>query len=191
MRLFVAIAIPEPTRRRIVESVRPFASLATQTTWCRSEQLHITLAFIGDVAPAFLPHLRQTLDEVCAGVTALPCRVAHYGYFGSSRQPKVIWAGVEPAFELTLLHEQLWRALRKLGYQEKGTSFHPHVTLARCKGGAINKALLAEMERNEDDVFGEWLVDKVTLFASKPSPRGSIYRALNTSPLRTAPLGSS
>lgn len=182
MRLFAAIAPPQGVRALMSRACQTLAPLSDQTVWCKPEQLHITLAFIGESPPAFQPHLWQALDRACAVVPAMDCRAAGFGFFGSRRSPTFLWAGVEPAEDLEMLHDRLWKALEALGYKRQERRFHAHVTLARCKGRARNKAVLEVMERMEDDVFGEWCAEGVTLFESKPSPRGQIYRALHTSP---------
>ena len=151
-------------------------------TVCANGQLHVTLAFIGEAAPTFLPHLRQALDRDCAGVPALPCRAAGFGYFGSRRSPTVLWAGVEPAEQLESLHERLWQTLEPLGYEKPSPRFHPHITLARCKVRARNKAVLDAMDLSEDAVFGNWTAAGATLYESKLTPRGPRYHAVHTAP---------
>ena len=182
MRLFIAITVPAEIRRQLEAVCRPFAALAAQTVWCKPEQFHVTLAFIGEAAPAFLPHLRQALDRACASVPALACRAAGFGYFGSRRSPAVLWAGVEPAEELEALHDLLWRTLEPMGYERPSPRFHPHITLARCKERARNQAVLDAMDQSEDDVFGDWTAGGATLYESKLTPRGPLYHALHTAP---------
>ena len=51
MRLFMAITVPHEIRQRLSKVCAPFAAQAVDTVWCKPEQLHVTLAFIGEAVP--------------------------------------------------------------------------------------------------------------------------------------------
>lgn len=182
MRLFIALKAPELIRKRLYDICAPFRECAETTVWSKPEQFHITLAFIGDAAPAFLPHLRQRLDRACAVVPAFDCHVAGYGFFGSRRSPTVLWAGIEPADALEALHKHFWKMLEPLGYEKPSPRFHPHITLARCKARARNKALLDAMDESETHTLGDWRSEGATLYESRRTSHGPLYRAIHTSP---------
>lgn len=182
MRIFTAIAIPHEIRQSLSRACVPFAALAEAATWCKPEQYHVTLAFIGDAAPAFLPHLRLALDRACADVSAPVCRIAGYGFFGSRRTPTALWAGVEPAEELEALHELLWRTLEPLGYERPRPQFHAHITLARCKARARNKEVLDAMDVSDVGGFDPWTAAGVTLYESQLTRQGPRYQTLHTAP---------
>lgn len=94
------------------------------------ERLHLTLHFLGDVAPAALPSLRQALQVPWAG-----CTLAFDGAAVWPGGIAVLEAGrVPPA--LLALHEALGEALRSCGLPVEGRRFRPHVTLARRAQGA-------------------------------------------------------
>lgn len=179
MRLFIAIELPTEVRHRLAAACAPFQSLAENATWTRSDQLHLTLAFIGDAAPTFLPHLENTLDSACAAVPAFACRATGFGFFGSRRNPTVLWAGVEPADRLEEIHEHLWHALEPLGYEKPSSRFHAHLTLARCRERSKNKAVLDAMDETDATDFGAWTPPSITLFESRQKQRGVEYRPVH------------
>ena len=58
MRLFVAVEIPFSVRDNLAALIRDMRAIAPQPKWVRAENLHITLKFIGETAPARLDAIR-------------------------------------------------------------------------------------------------------------------------------------
>jgi 2'-5' RNA ligase len=179
MRLFVAIKLSVEARRALETACAPFHALAQDCAWSNPEQLHVTLAFLGDCAPAFLPHLTRMIDAVCKPVEPVTCRAVGFGYFGSRRYPSVIWAGVEPAEWIESLHHSLWQSFSKLGYERPSAPFDSHITLARCKDRTRNAALLEALDAAETENLGQWDALGMTLFESRRNSHGTSYRTLH------------
>jgi len=179
MRLFIAFELNPVVRRALVDACTPFHPLAQNCTWYKADKLHVTIAFLGDAAPSFLKHLTHAIDTVCGQVEPIPCRVAGFGFYGSRRYPSVLWAGVEPAAVIETLHDRLWHALGKLGYEKPSAPFDPHITLARCESRTRNAALLEALDVAPADDFVQWTAAGVTLFESRLSPRGAVYCTLH------------
>jgi 2'-5' RNA ligase len=183
MRAFLAIALPDEVKARLTEAIKRLTPLAEGVTWCKRDQLHLTLAFLGEVSPAILPHVTAASERVCAALPAFDCRAYGLGFFGNKRNPKVLWAGVDPSPELEALHEGLWKELKKFGFEDKEGEFRPHITLGRCREAARNHPVIEAMADDEDVAFGEWDVKRVTLYESRLTPQGAVYRNLGHIPL--------
>ena len=117
------------------------------------EKIHLTLAFLGAIAPERVAAARDAADAVRGSAFELVLDRA-----GTFRRAGVAWAGpsrVDPALER--LQESLARALRDRGFDLEARPFAPHVTLAR----RIDRAL---------DVSGfapvSWTVDSFELARS-------------------------
>ncbi len=178
MRAFLALALPDDVKDRLTGTIKRLAPSAIDVTWCKRDQLHLTLAFLGEVSPAILPHVTAAAERVCLARPAFTCRAYGLGYFGSKRNPKVLWAGMELSAELEALHEDLWTELKKFGYEDKEGDFRPHITLGRCREAARNHPLVEAMDADEDVAFGEWETKRVTLYESRLTPQGALYRNL-------------
>ena len=90
-RLFVAIDLPESTRQLL-------ASLDPQirgVRWIEPTQMHLTLAFFGDVADDIELALREKLGAIEFGAFFLP--IVGIGTFPAMGAPKIIWIGVGQA----------------------------------------------------------------------------------------------
>src|SRR5919204_2391741 len=90
-RLFIAIDLPEPTCQLLtlldpkIRGVR----------WIDLAQIHLTLAFFGDVAGEIDLALRERLSAIEFGAFFLP--IAGVGMFSAKGAPKIIWIGVGKA----------------------------------------------------------------------------------------------
>ena len=144
--------------------------------------LHLTLAFLGDVVATRIAALHAIGSAVASAVPAFTLTLDRVGAFGDGG---IAWAGTSAApRELERLVQLLGGALAQGGFPTERRAFHPHVTLARrCRShaGAGTTASIA------------WNVEGITLNASERSPRGPRYCELGAWPLglRTTDSGAS
>ena len=178
MRVFLAIAVPDGVKAQLLKAIERLAPAATDVKWSTKDQFHLTLAFLGEVSPAILPHVREAIARVCSGKPAFTCHAYGLGFFGSKRNPQTVWAGVDPVPELETLQENLCAQLKKFGFENKEADFRPHITLGRCRESARNHDLIRAMDADEDIEFGEWEATRITLYESRLTPRGPVYRNL-------------
>jgi len=181
MRLFAAIDLPESVRGLLAQRGRTLGTeLKLRPRWVASENLHLTLVFLGRAERGSLPGVEGAMRRAATTIEPFRLRVSAGGAFPPSGRARVLWAGVDPIGEVTSLHEALRGELEAAGVGAADASrFHPHVTLARCRPplvrALVDRAL--EMLRNLDsepfDVAG------VTLYESHTLPTGARHEALN------------
>jgi 2'-5' RNA ligase len=169
--------MPEDTAARLAGLVRglPVGRRVPE------ENLHLTLAFLGEVADAGLEELHDALS----GLRAVPVelRFEGLGVFGDDR-PRALWAAVADDPELDDLHRQIGRAARKAGLAPEARRFVPHVTLARLKGQREDAAPLARFlaDRGGASVPPVRAV-AISLMSSRLRPEGAVYEELARYPL--------
>src|SRR5258708_6460376 len=98
MRIFIALDIDDAIRTRIelfMDGVRGFAPDAR---WVRPESLHVTLKFIGNKSAQEVEQIKQALIRIPASITEISFR--GYGFFPTSKAPRVFWVGVEAGPQL-------------------------------------------------------------------------------------------
>jgi 2'-5' RNA ligase len=178
MRVFLAISIPDDVKARLAAASQRLAPVAVDVTWRKRDQFHLTLAFLGEVSPAILPHLTAAAERVCAARPAFVCRAYGFGFFGTKRNPRTLWAGVAPTPALDSLYDGLWGELMKFGYENNEIEFRPHITLGRSRESTRNHPVVQAMAADEECAFGEWEVTRITLYESRLTPRGPVYRTL-------------
>ena len=168
-RLFVAIDLPESTRQLL-------ASLDPQirgVRWIDSAQMHLTLAFFGDVADKIDLALREKLNAIEFGAFFLP--ITGVGTFAAKGAPKIIWIGVGKAHpHLFQIYKRVHEAALGVGLEQELRPWHPHITIARCRDVSAH-SLRKFLQSNEDIDAGMVRVDAFHLYSSKLTPAGPIH----------------
>ena len=133
MRVFIALDIDDAIRARLelfLDGVRGFAP---EARWVRPESTHVTLKFIGEKPSDAVEEIKQTLGGVRAG--AIDISLRGYGFFPTSKAPRVFWVGIGAGPELPALAKSVDEATAALGVPREEHEFSPHLTLAR-RGGS-------------------------------------------------------
>lgn len=127
LRLFFALNMDRSARREIVRlQTLMWGEDARGMT--RPENLHLTLAFLGNTDPARLEELRQILEQL--DVPLLSLRFDRIGVF-RREGGDIWWLGMGENRELQMLQAQLTKALGGAGFPVEERKFVPHLTLAR------------------------------------------------------------
>ena len=184
IRTFVAIQLPDGVRaalRDVQAELKP-AMPPNSMAWVRPENMHLTLRFLGGVAPAKLPALQSRLRAALTGSGPLDLICERLGCFPDLRFPRVVWAWVHDAEErLEELHRRVDEAVAEFAEKPAEPRFVGHITLARPK--QIKRAdagRLAEfVERAVNREFGLWTCREVELIQSELSAAGNRYTTLD------------
>ena len=122
MRLFVAIRLNKEMRNTLTDIQNQLRRLGVRGNYTPPENLHLTLAFIGDHPES------DSVLEVLEGLRFEPVelRLRGLGSFGG-----LWWAGLEESGELSSLVRQLRHALAHAGIPFDRKNFLPHITLVR------------------------------------------------------------
>jgi 2'-5' RNA ligase len=168
-RLFVAIDLPEPTRQ-LLTCLDPHIRGAR---WIDPAQMHLTLAFFDDVSDEIALALRERLSAIEFGAFFLPITGA--GMFPAKGPPKIIWIGVGNAHpHLFQIHKRVLEAALAAGLEPELRSWHPHITIARCRDVAP-QSLRKFLKANADLDAGMIRVEAFHLYSSKLTPAGPIH----------------
>jgi len=179
MRCFLAVEIPEEVKSSLNAVISDANKLGVAASFCRPEQLHITLLFLGEKSYAQVKEIQSRLSAL--DFPKFPVSIQGAGFFPNDDYVRVFWAGAEcKNNELQSLHNA---ACALLGEKPERV-FTGHVTLARIKGVQG----LPELKRFKDSLagrkFGEFTAGAVVLKKSTLGPQGAAYEDLNTFPLK-------
>jgi 2'-5' RNA ligase len=189
MRLFVGVELTDSVRDTAAHAARILQQKLgshLDARWVPSQNMHITVRFIGQVADDRVPAL---LDTLIVPVAFEPFEVEFgtYGKFPPRGGPRAIWIGLTKGLpSLTALHEDFNRRLAPLGYEPENRPYRAHLTLARIKNAraAAAKWIDAAFE-DLPPVTVAQRVETLTLFESRLSPRGPTYTNVRRLPLHT------
>lgn len=170
--MFFALWPPEEIAQQLAGIAAEFAEQAGGRP-TRQETIHLTLAFLGDIAVERLPDLQRVAGEVRASAFDLVL-----DRLGVWRHNRLFWTGcttTPPA--LADLSSSLVYALQAAGFAVASAKRHftPHITLVR-KVAALEAALPACEPLS-------WRCDKFVLVRSQLSVAGSAYRTIAEFPL--------
>lgn len=184
MRLFVAIEVPEPVRREVRRRVDAVRDRLPRARWVDTENVHLTLLFLGETPEADVPALAEKLREAFARCPPLDLRLAGGGTFPPGRPARVAWVGLEAPDELATLQADITRAaVESLGFEPEDRPYHPHVTLARCPDPWRREAIDKLKTAFTGNIGPPFVADHGVLFESKLSPKGARYRVVETFPM--------
>ncbi len=167
MRLFIAVGISDELREKLarLQGEIPREGLK----FVEKENLHITLAFLGEVDEAKKGELVRALGEIKSEKFSM--KLGGMGAFPSENYIRVVWVGVEGE-GLKKLHAQINEALRALNF--KTEKYSPHLTLARVKEKP-SAELRERIARNKEIPLGECEVNEFCLKKSTLTPKGPTY----------------
>ncbi len=134
MRLFFAVRLPagvQETLRPALEAGQRVAGASVGFT--RVEQLHFTLAFLGEQPEGAV----DRASEAAQAAIALPqfeLAISGRSAFPGMSRPRVLWLGAgEGAAPLRALAEKLCAGLRERGFALEDRPFRAHLTLGRVR----------------------------------------------------------
>lgn len=172
LRLFWAIDLPAEVKGLLAFLQARGRMLAPQASWPDTRNLHLTLAFLGEVPKSQVKKLLEAGREAVSLHQRFRLRTTELGGFPNSHTARVLWLGVEPEAATATLALELRRAMASLGQPTDEKPFKPHLTLARFK----TPMQVSLFERVPSSI--ELEVNEVLLYQSQLQPKGSLYTCL-------------
>jgi 2'-5' RNA ligase len=176
MRLFLAIALPPEDRSRLAQLQQELAAARADVKWVETENLHLTLRFLGEVPAAKMQLIGDVVQPVVAALAAPQLQLGGLGTFPSKGSPRVVWCGFERGDEeLRRLVEHLSDALEGIGFALEERRYTAHVTIGRVRGRHNSAALRRACETTGADAFEAHVVSEVVLIESRLDRSGPHY----------------
>ncbi len=187
LRAFIAIEIPPEIKKTIASEIASLHDSAGRAVrWVTTENIHLTLKFLGEISPASVELLSQALQAECEQHTPFEIAVSGLGCFPNSHRPRIIWIGLKIPPELNRLQHRLETATARMGYAAEDKPFSPHLTIGRIREQATSAELSnihAAFEKTHVGSLGTFTARAVHLFKSDLKPAGPVYTCLFSAPL--------
>lgn len=174
-RLFTALRLPPAVADALLDTQEGVDA----ARWQDDEQLHLTLAFLGEVDVRAADDLIAALARVPVPPFAVALRGV--GHFEHKGRVKALWAGVAPCPELHALQHRVAQACAMAGCPPIARRYVPHVTLARVSGPAPE--VPAWLARHALLAVPDFTVASFALYTSTLSPGGSHYTLVEQFPI--------
>ena len=128
MRLFIAINFGDETRARLVALRDQMRSRAKGGNFSRAENLHLTLAFLGECNEKQAEATKAAMRAICFRPFAVSFeRVGRFKRDGGD----LWWAGLSASETLVALQSELADRLLAAGLALEKRPYRPHITLGR------------------------------------------------------------
>ena len=167
MRLFIAIEPDEKIRNALCGVMDELKKSGARGNFSRRENLHLTLAFLGETAPNRLGQVKAAMDaarfEPFTLTLTAPGRFKRGG-------GDILWYGADGGEALAALRRALTDELVRHGFSPDDKPFRPHLTLAR---DAINAGRVPESARGMSQ-----RVESVALMKSERVSGALVYTKL-------------
>ncbi len=186
IRTFVAIELSAELRQALrgVQKQLKGAPGAYAVRWVSTDNLHLTLKFLGNVPRAQVDDLAKGLEEAATGITPFTLQAHGLGCFPNTRKPNVVWVGLEGEIaRIVELARRVEDALAARGIAREDKPFSPHLTLGRVNRDArqSDRAALGEaIQKFPPADYGPVPVQAVHLIQSDLRPGGAVYTVLRT-----------
>ena len=176
LRTFIAVEVDSALRSALAEIQQQLRPYAPDVKWVETENLHLTLKFLGDVDEAAMGDVVNAVERCAASSPAFVLNVVGCGAFPNLRNPRVIVAhGREPTDALADLHRTLEAALADLGFKRERRAFKPHLTIGRVRRRSPGRVFSEQLEARSHVAQGEQHVSAVAVMTSELTPTGPLY----------------
>ncbi|NLG88588.1 MAG: RNA 2',3'-cyclic phosphodiesterase [Clostridiaceae bacterium] len=130
MRIFYAIEFDEKTKELLSREQEKLKTRALKANMTRRENLHLTLRFIGEVNPSYIPVFTNILNTAASKCSPFQLTLTGPGAFIRGNK-SIIWWGVEHNAALHQLYNDIEEEIRRNGFPPEQRPYTPHITLAR------------------------------------------------------------
>jgi 2'-5' RNA ligase len=186
--VFVAVDVGDAMRReaaRVVSTLQmklEAAKTPPKVVWVKPAALHVTIRFLGEVAPAEVERITPLLAPPIP-LAPFDVQWRGIGTFPNNRHPRALWLGViRGAAQLAAIEAEISKRLAGAAVELDDRVLLPHLTLGRVKmaGAGVDwpKVLQSAEVKNATS-----FIDRVTLYQSTLSQYGPHYTELVSAPL--------
>ncbi len=161
MRLFIAVLFEQQMLDALTEYQKEFRKIGAVGNYTREENLHLTLAFVGEYGNP--DEVLDALEQV--EFEPFEIRLDGVGNFGD-----LLWVGVTGEEKLTAVAKRLRHELAEAGIPFDRKKFRPHVTLIRKVSYRTQQKLPDVPLRAEG-----MTVKRISLMKSERGKNGMVY----------------
>jgi 2'-5' RNA ligase len=165
MRLFVAINFNAETRAQLIAMREELRSNSRRGNYTHDENLHLTLAFIGEVSTKKVDKVKAIIDTVT--FSSFEITIDRLGTFSRGT---LWWAGLRENKPLMDLQHEVEHKLALCGFEMDGRKYHPHITLGR--------EVVTDMKPWQIKPFGE-IITSIDLMKSERINGKLTYAAIH------------
>jgi 2'-5' RNA ligase len=179
IRAFVALPLTESASHQLGQFLITLKAKAPHGfRLVNIENIHLTLAFLGDTPINKIKQLSEMLGELTKNYTTMPAHFSKLGAFPSVNRMRIFWLGMETAPELIALQKEIIHCCKLCNLPTDDKPFVPHLTLARLSDEMSQTERIQSAELLKTPLKGlqdTFILEKLVLFQSTLKPAGAVY----------------
>jgi 2'-5' RNA ligase len=179
VRLFVALDLSDAVRAKIAKFCDALRVEFPSARWARSDGIHVTLKFIGEVQHESVARIEAALSAVRSDAP-VEMNFRGAGFFPDERRPRVFWIGIDATPNLAEIAAQIETQIEPLGVARESREFKPHLTVARISESRGIEKLREALRRYGSVDFGAVRTNEMYLYRSELGRGGAKYSRLKT-----------
>ena len=183
IRTFLSIPLPTEVKSKKNMFYSTFDPLGGKINWIRSDNLHLTLKFIGYTPENSIMEIIKTLTKLFLKEEPFNLIVNNTGCFPVPERPRVLWMGIDGNIkQLADMVLRIEDSLDKIGFSKEQKAYHPHITIARIKYPQKKTPNVDLFLKSTYDPI-DFMVDRVQFLSSELLETGTVYSLLKSFPL--------
>jgi RNA 2',3'-cyclic 3'-phosphodiesterase len=174
-RIFIAVKVnPEETFLKMISYFKSVLN-SENIKWINPENIHITLAFLGDTEDELIKDISSMLNKVCGNSGYFDLTIRGTGVFRNINDPRIIWTNIDHSEKINALTDKILTGLANLNIKLEDKPFKPHITIGRMKH-LNNKGTFKKLtEQYQNTELQKLQVTEVVLYESILLPQGPKY----------------
>lgn len=186
MRLFVAILLEDAICAALGRVQQVLGPQCDGVRWVRTDQLHVTVKFLGDVEDRDVSAVTEAIAAGAAEGAESTMTVSGVGCFPPRGGVRIVWAGAsDEGGAMQTAAEAINGRLEAIGFEAERRRWSPHITIGRVKFDKSAGRIRSAVEQASFPSLVQ-TVGSVSLMSSVLSPKGPTYNTVFTCPLGTA-----
>ncbi len=178
LRCFIAVGLPGPLKKAVGEVITKLRESGADIKWVSSENLHLTLKFLGSTDEELIEEIRGALSKKLSHYPPFYIKIGGVGYFQGGKNPRVIWIGIEEKGFLADIYRDVEEVMLKFGYPREVRPFSAHLTIGRVRSPRRIAEVIKRLDEFRDIAFDEFEVKAVALMRSELKQGGAEYSGL-------------
>lgn len=174
-RIFIAVKVnPEESFLEMISSFKS-ALFNESIKWINPENIHITLAFLGNTDEILIKDISSMLKKVCRNSGNIELTIRGTGIFRNIDDPRIIWTNIDHSENLLKLTDIILTGLTNMNIKLEDKPFKPHITIGRIKHLNNKESFRKLTEQYQNTELQRLHINEVTLYESILLPQGPKY----------------
>jgi RNA 2',3'-cyclic 3'-phosphodiesterase len=184
IRAFIAVEIDSASKQKISGLINDLKQTNADVRWASENQMHLTLKFLGNIEQGKISLISAAIKTITGHIREFDLSFSGIGAFPAINRPRLIWAGIDKGSnELRMIAGLIEKEMGILGFDKEGRDYKAHLTLGRVGSQKKIKDLTKKMAELEFKFDPDTKVNKLVLFQSTLTPKGTIHTPLQKFPL--------